>query len=645
MRTPKLLLIFLLFILCSCRGNADKLPQNNSEFEGNNEQSDLKTTLPDEINLSEEDNPLPLSPSETPTVKPQNTLTSTPTLMPTSTFTLTPTIQLNCPEASGYLWSKTFSEETSFIDTILPAGNDEFLIGGVLDTYDGIWITKINLDGELIWQKKFLSSYASLKPATNGNFLIEFQNRVTEINSDGEIIKSLDVPQMLANEDGSYTIIKNNQVMRFVDPAQPLWQYSINNDELFGQITNEGGAVYAYAGIYADESVYYRPIYTDIKVIKIDGYGQVWQRVYGKLVGDETLDFIYSTADGGALLAGTHYYEQLGIDYDIWLMKINQTGSLSWQSTLKMAPQMDSISQIFVLSNGVLITSEDYLTDRLRLVKLNNNGSLAWQKEIYSIRGWVGINVVSATSDGGLVFAGESAERNNVGFLARFNSKGELLWEKLTGFTGIEQTPEIFIEAILPGDNGNILLAGGTNLTGSTVRDTYGAWITNMKDEGEVLGFLQVFPGKFSIISTMGGRPNTLSDDVKKISPISFSEGLPTFEETDFQTLPACLADGVTYPTPQALPSLTPSITPTPTFQRDLYLVQPDNMQGDDVLLLQQRLLELGYVEVGVPDGIFGGMTDNAVRLFQENNDLFVDGVAGPKTWNKLFSDSAKPKE
>ena len=64
-------------------------------------------------------------------------------------------------------------------------------------------------------------------------------------------------------------------------------------------------------------------------------------------------------------------------------------------------------------------------------------------------------------------------------------------------------------------------------------------------------------------------------------------------------------------------------------------------MQGDDVLKLQQRLLELGYAEVGAPDGIFGRMTREAVRRFQERNTLTVDGYVGPKTWARLFSPNA----
>ena len=38
------------------------------------------------------------------------------------------------------------------------------------------------------------------------------------------------------------------------------------------------------------------------------------------------------------------------------------------------------------------------------------------------------------------------------------------------------------------------------------------------------------------------------------------------------------------------------------------------------------------------PDGIFGCLTETAVRLFQKENGLVEDGVCGAKTWGKLLS-------
>lgn len=96
-------------------------------------------------------------------------------------------------------------------------------------------------------------------------------------------------------------------------------------------------------------------------------------------------------------------------------------------------------------------------------------------------------------------------------------------------------------------------------------------------------------------------------------------------------------------PTPTAtvtpIPTMTPTATP-PVYQRTLYLESP-LMTGDDVLQLQLRLIDLGYLDAGTADGIFGPMTDEAVRLFQEVYGLEVDGFVGPLTWERLFSQEA----
>jgi hypothetical protein len=96
-------------------------------------------------------------------------------------------------------------------------------------------------------------------------------------------------------------------------------------------------------------------------------------------------------------------------------------------------------------------------------------------------------------------------------------------------------------------------------------------------------------------------------------------------------------------PTPTPLPTntLTPMPTSIPALTRILRLTSP-YMRGDDVLLLQQRLLKLGYDEVGVADGTFGPNTDQAVRNFQTLNKLIVDGIVGQTTWEVLFSSTAK---
>ena len=58
--------------------------------------------------------------------------------------------------------------------------------------------------------------------------------------------------------------------------------------------------------------------------------------------------------------------------------------------------------------------------------------------------------------------------------------------------------------------------------------------------------------------------------------------------------------------------------------------------KGDNVRLLQQALINLGYLS-GKADGKFGPMTEEAVIRFQKANSLTADGLAGTKTLSLLL--------
>ena len=59
--------------------------------------------------------------------------------------------------------------------------------------------------------------------------------------------------------------------------------------------------------------------------------------------------------------------------------------------------------------------------------------------------------------------------------------------------------------------------------------------------------------------------------------------------------------------------------------------------KGDRVKILQLMLMDCGYkLDKFGADGDFGNETDEAVREYQENNGLVVDGKAGPNTINSL---------
>ena len=70
-----------------------------------------------------------------------------------------------------------------------------------------------------------------------------------------------------------------------------------------------------------------------------------------------------------------------------------------------------------------------------------------------------------------------------------------------------------------------------------------------------------------------------------------------------------------------------------------------EGAEGRDVKMLQEQLVDLGYLDSGDVDRVYGEKTVEAVKAFQRRNGLSVDGKAGEKTLAKLFGESAKPSK
>ena len=70
---------------------------------------------------------------------------------------------------------------------------------------------------------------------------------------------------------------------------------------------------------------------------------------------------------------------------------------------------------------------------------------------------------------------------------------------------------------------------------------------------------------------------------------------------------------------------------------RQLRYVAGNIMKGKDVKALQTRLNELGVVDIPLEeDGELGKLTDAAIKAYQRQNDLEIDGIMGRHTAEKL---------
>ncbi len=134
-----------------------------------------------------------------------------------------------------------------------------------------------------------------------------------------------------------------------------------------------------------------------------------------------------------------------------------------------------------------------------------------------------------------------------------------------------------------------------------------------------------------------------------------FGDGFPALTgparspEPTFATVDEARQNLPTYtptpsPTPSPTPPPTPSPSPTPSPTPSVAVSLKKGSTGADVVALQARLIELGYMKAGSNDGNFGSGTEAAVKAFQEKNKLKADGIAGKDTLGRLYSDEAIAK-
>ena len=75
--------------------------------------------------------------------------------------------------------------------------------------------------------------------------------------------------------------------------------------------------------------------------------------------------------------------------------------------------------------------------------------------------------------------------------------------------------------------------------------------------------------------------------------------------------------------------------TPSPEYLKE-------GVEHPFVATLQERLMELGFMENDEPTSFYGPVSASAVKIYQRQNNLVQDGVVGPETLAILLSDEAK---
>jgi len=224
----------------------------------------------------------------------------------------------------------------------------------------------------------------------------------------------------------------------------------------------------------------------DYWVIKLDANGQSqWENTIGGS-GDDLVESVVTTPDGGYLIGGSSD-SAAGFDktspnlgsFDYWLVKINASGEVVWDQTYDAGNSHDVINSIEATSDGGYVlggtaiggtrqsNAGQALGSDYWIVKIGSSGNLEWEQRL-------GGNVddfcrgVIETAEGRFIAAGWSAsgisgDKTIAGYgnadywLLELDPSGNLLSQSVIG------TPEVDdLRVIRPTSNTNFIIGGFT---------------------------------------------------------------------------------------------------------------------------------------------------------------------------------------
>ncbi len=228
------------------------------------------------------------------------------------------------------------------------------------------------------------------------------------------------------------------------------------------KFTNDGGTIVAGYTDSKDGDVSPQPNreYWDLWVVKLDRCGNIqWERSFGGSNYESARDVV-QTADGGYIVAGETNSSDGGVvagyggTKDIWILKLNATGTLLWQKRYG-GSGLDIANHIHLLNDGTFLLT------------------------------------ASSSSNDGNITGNHGTGGYTDGVLMKLDASGNLMWSKCFG--GSKNEELLDIEII----NGKTYLAGYANSTDGDIppqQKNYDVWLLALDVNGNKI-FSKVFGG------------------------------------------------------------------------------------------------------------------------------------------------------
>jgi hypothetical protein len=365
------------------------------------------------------------------------------------------------------------------------------------------WVVKLDAAGKIQWQNTI---------GGNGN---DYLYSIQQTSDGGYILGGYSGSNISGDKTENTPILSDYWVVKLDAAGKIQWQNTIGgslNDELYSiQQTSDGGYIlggYSESDISGDKTQH-RNGNSDYWVVKLDTAGKIqWQQT----IGHNYFDYLYSvqqTSDGGYILGGYSQAnmpgESLVGSYDYWVVKLDYTGRMEWNSTIGGRAN-DYLRSIKQTSDGGYILgghsdsgisrdkteNSQGITDYW-VVKLDTAGSIQWQNTIggsandylYSIQ---------QTSDGGYILGGYSESNisgdktvRSQGFgsynywVVKLDTDGKIQWQKALGGRGTD-----YLLSIQQTSDGGYILGGYSDSCRSRDKiengeGLYDYWVVKLK--------------------------------------------------------------------------------------------------------------------------------------------------------------------
>ncbi|MBC3791208.1 hypothetical protein [Spirosoma utsteinense] len=449
-------------------------------------------------------------------------------------------------------WQKTFGgTRAEFATATIETSDGSYLVAGTTESTDGqvsgnhgqvdVWIIKINKSGNLVWQKTYGGTNFewiwAITEAPDGGYALAGYT----LSNDGDVSGNhggTDVWVIKIDDAGNLLWQKTlggtgtEQVWAIKQAPEGGYILAGSTDSNDGQVSGNHGQ-------------------TDLWLVRLSNVGELlWQKTLGG-TGHDNARSITSAIEGGYTIAGSTSSSDGDVSGghpsgDAWVVHVNGSGDLVWQKTYGGAG-FESFNAILTQPDGsYILTGNTSSTDGdvsgnhgnndVWLVKLNQTGSLIRQKTFGGSDSDYGVSVLT-TADGGLVIAADASSTNGdvtgnhgIGdfWVFKLDNAWNLLWQKALGGSQYE-----FVSSIILPKEGGYLLVGETYSNDGEVTGSHGFsefWVVKIR------GGIQLLPPSYDCgsgqitFNTSGGDGSPVTYQAPGITRAAATDAFGTVE-------------------------------------------------------------------------------------------------------------------